>query len=80
MPVTELSALTHRQGHQLPDLQVLRRADGRTGLTPLWKACAGSKRKRCVPSPLTHRTPRRWRAPGRWRWSQRHRDKTEPMP
>ena len=34
MPVTELSALTHPHSHQLPDLQVLRRADGRTGQCP----------------------------------------------
>ncbi len=33
-----------------------------TGLTPLWMACGGEKRKRCVPSPLTLRTPKRWRA------------------
>jgi hypothetical protein len=33
-----------------------------TGLTPLWMAWGGPKRKRCVPSPLTHRTPERWRA------------------
>jgi hypothetical protein len=28
-----------------------------TGLTPLWQVWGGSQRKRCVPSPLTHRTP-----------------------
>ena len=39
-----------------------------TGLTPLWQARGGPKRKRCVPSPLTHRTPKRWRAGRGWRW------------
>src|SRR5436190_4486439 len=32
-----------------------------TGLTPLWMVWGGSKPKRCVPSPLTPRTPNRWR-------------------
>ena len=27
-----------------------------TGLTPLWQAARDPRRKRCVPSPLTHRT------------------------
>ena len=44
----------------------LRRVERGTGLTPLWKGRGGSKRKRCVPSPLTHRTPRRWRAGRGW--------------
>ena len=39
-----------------------------TGLTPLWMACGGPKRKRCMPSPLTHRTPKRWRADRGWHW------------
>jgi len=50
-----------------------------TGLTPLWTACGGSKRKRCVPSPLTHRTPKRWRAGRAWRWLQSFSDKPEPI-
>jgi hypothetical protein len=29
------------------------------GLTPLWPTGGGLNRKRCVPSPLTHRTPKR---------------------
>src|SRR5688572_4878620 len=33
-----------------------------TGLTPLWNLWRLFKPKRCVPSPLTHRTPRRWGA------------------
>ena len=32
------------------------------------EGCPSSKGKRCVPSPLTHRTPRRWRASSGWHW------------
>jgi len=37
---------------------------GRRGtvLTPLWPSLRAPKTKRCVPPPLTHRTPRHWRA------------------
>ena len=50
----------------------LNRSDGRevlecggwggTGLAPLWLVCGWPASKRCVPPPLTHRTPKRWRA------------------
>ncbi len=49
---------TNRAQHQ----QVLECGGWRgMGLTPLSGARRHRKPKRCVPSPLTHRTPRRWR-------------------
>jgi hypothetical protein len=41
-----------------------------TGLTPLWLVWSRPKPKRCVPSPLTHRTPRRCRARVTGSWFQ----------
>ena len=43
----------------------LRRVERGIGLTPLSHTDHQPEEKRCVPSPLTHRTPRRWREAGR---------------
>ena len=50
MPVTELSALTDREGHQFPDLQMLRRVDGPKTQCPL-PLCKATPYKKKLAAP-----------------------------